>query len=139
VFLARVAASPSSWRQASAYSFFDPSASGGWTTDPASAQSVISGAEPLAVTADSFTSVGMGLALIEETTLGGAFRVWHATTPAGPWTQGTPGSVPCTTGTGALNLCRALIGHPELSTSSQLLLSFYNPGDDHVWVTATAW
>ena len=139
VFLARTHASPSGFQNASSYQFFDPSASGGWTSDPASAQSVISGAEPFAVTADNFNSVNQGLDLIEETSLGGNFRVWTASSPLGPWTQKTSGQVSCGSGSGSLNFCRALIGHPELSTSSQLLLSFFNPADDHVWVSATSW
>jgi hypothetical protein len=139
VFLARTPGQPASWQVSSSYQFWDPSASGGWTSSPASAQSVISGAKPLAVTADSYTSVGQGLDLIEETSLGGDDRVWTASSPTGPWSQKTSGKVPCTSGSGTLNFCRALIGHPELSTSSQLLLSFYNPGDDHVWVTAMSW
>jgi len=100
---------------------------------------VISGAQPFAVTADSFSSVGQGLDLVEETSLGGNFRVWTASSPPGPWTQKTSGQVPCTSGSGALNFCRALIGHPELSTSSQLLLSFYDPGTDHVRIASTPW
>jgi hypothetical protein len=139
VFLARTAASRSSWQQASTYRFFDPGASGGWTSSPSSAQSVITGAEPLAVSADSFTSISQGLDLIEETSLGGNFRVWTASSPTGPWSQKTSGKVPCTSGSGALNFCRALIGHPELSTSSQLLLSFFDPGTLHVWVAAQTW
>ncbi|TMC12766.1 MAG: hypothetical protein E6J41_02235 [Chloroflexi bacterium] len=139
VYLARTPANPTSWRQSSTYQFFDPGASGGWTRDPASAQSVISGAQPFAVTADSFSSVGQGLDLVEETSLGGNFRVWTASSPPGPWTQKTSGQVPCTSGSGALNFCRALIGHPELSTSSQLLLSFYDPGTDHVRIASTPW
>jgi hypothetical protein len=138
VFLARAPAQPASWQQSSSYQFWDPAAPGGWTGDPASAQTIIAGAEPFAVAMDSYSSVGQGLALIEETTLGGDFRVWHASSPTGSWSQGTPGKVPCSGGSG-LNLCRALIGHPELSTSSQLLLSFYDPGDAHVRVAATPW
>ena len=140
VFLARAPAQPSSWQRAGSYQFRDPSASSGWTTDPASARSVIAGARPFAVEVDDFSSVGHGLALIEETSLGGDFRVWHTSSPpTGAWSQGTPGRAPCTSGTGALNFCRALIGHPELSTSSQLLYSFYNPGDNHVSVAASPW
>lgn len=139
VFLARTPGQPASWGASSSYRFWDPSASGGWTSSVTSAQSVISGATPLAVTAASYASVGQGLDLIEETSLGGDDRVWTASSPTGPWSQKTSGKVPCTSGSGTLNFCRALIGHPELSTSSQLLLSFYNPGDDHVWVTAMSW
>jgi hypothetical protein len=49
--------------------------------------------------------------------------------------------VPCTDGTehGAEGLCRALIGHPELSTRSRLMISYYDPGNDHVDVAAYPW
>jgi len=138
IFMSRVGGRPSSWRSSSAYRFFDPSASGGFTNDPSQAASIIASASPFAVTVDNFSSVGQQFALIEETSLGGVFRIWHASSPTGTWSQGTSGKVPCSGGSG-LNLCRALIGHPELSTSSRLLLSFANPGDNHVWVAANPW
>jgi hypothetical protein len=140
VFLARTPALPSSWQKSGSYQFRDPSASSAWTTNPASAQSVIPGAKPFAVEVDDFSSVSEGLVLIEETSIAGDFRVWHTSSPpTGAWRQGRPGKAPCTSGNGALNLCRALIGHPELSTSSKLLYSFYNPGDNHVSVAANSW
>ena len=40
---------------------------------------------------------------------------------------------------GAEGLCRALIGHPELSTRSRLLISYYDPGNDHVDIAAYPW
>ena len=36
-------------------------------------------------------------------------------------------------------LCRALIGHPELSTRDDLMISFFNPGTNHVEVAAYPW
>jgi len=36
-------------------------------------------------------------------------------------------------------LCRALIGHPELSTRSQVLISYFNPGNDRVDLSAFSW
>jgi hypothetical protein len=42
-------------------------------------------------------------------------------------------------GQGAEGLCRALMGHPELSTRSHLLISYYDPGNDHVDVAAYPW
>jgi hypothetical protein len=143
VFLARTPASRSSWEQSSAYQFLTSS---GWQKYPNSAPllSVIPGAEPIyAVSVDDYSSVGQGLDLIEETSIAGNFRVWTASSPDGTWKQKTSGQVPCTAGAGALNLCRALIGHPELSTTSQLLLSFLDPGDiagqGHVRVAAQSW
>jgi hypothetical protein len=100
----------------------------------------ISGAMPFAVTADSYP--GKGLAIIEETTLGGGFRVWRApaNTFVGSWTLGPTGSslAGCNAGAG-LNLCRALTGHPEISTSTTLLMSYFDPAANHVTVVGVPW
>src|SRR5215467_2275946 len=87
VFMARVGGRPSGWRNSSAYRFFDPSASGGFTTDPHQAQSIVSSASPFAVTVDNFSSVSQNFAMIEETSIAGDFRVWHASSPTGTWSQ----------------------------------------------------
>jgi hypothetical protein len=60
----------------------------------------------------------------------------------------TSGTVPCTSE--GNSFCRAIIGHPELSTTSQLLVSYFNPGaapyyyqaagaEGHVMVAAFPW
>ena len=79
--------------------------------------------------------------MIEQTSAGGDFSLWQAAAPTGPWRQTGTGRVPCTAGqrTQAVDLCRALIGHPELSTPNELLISFFNPGDSHVEVVAYPW
>jgi hypothetical protein len=145
VYLARVSASPSAWAHASGYQWRAGSA---WTGTAGSATSVISGATPLAVNVASFAAVGQGLVLIEETNVVGGFTVYEASGPTGTWTQKTSGTVPCTTE--GNSFCRAIIGHPELSTTSQLLVSFFNPGaapyynssagaEGHVMAAAFAW
>jgi hypothetical protein len=60
---------------------------------------------------------------------------------SGQWRRILTGRVPCTGGTepGAEGLCRALIGHPELSTRSRLLISYYDPGNSHLDVAAYPW
>jgi hypothetical protein len=57
----------------------------------------------------------------------GTYEVLTATNPAGPWHSETSGTVP---GCQALQsgFCYALVGHPELSTSSQLVITYYDPG-----------
>lgn len=85
--------------------------------------------------------------MIEQTSLAGGFQVWQATAPAGPWRPVRSGQVPCRPGAaagtqgaeGAQDLCRALIGHPELSTRRQLLISYFDPANDHVDVSAYQW
>lgn len=124
VFVARTAANPANWQRAGSYRF----------------STVIFRSTPLgAISADDFSSVGQGFDLVEQTSLGGNFRVWTARSPAGPWTPKMSSSVPCGTGSGFVNFCRALIGHAELSTSNCLLLSFYDPGINHVRVIARRW
>lgn len=67
-------------------------------------------------------------------------EVYTATRPKGPWTldRTASGRVPYSGGE-RLNLCRALIGHPELSRANELLLSFYDPHTNHDWITSGPW
>jgi hypothetical protein len=67
------------------------------------------------------------LRMIEMTGITGAYDVLTATTPAGPWHLETSGTVP---GCQELHsgFCYALVGHPELSNQSQLVITYYDPG-----------
>jgi hypothetical protein len=50
--------------------------------------------------------------------------------------------VPCRAGAGYANFCRAIIGHPELSTPAQLVLSYFDPAASahgHVMVAGFRW
>ncbi|HEX3763726.1 MAG TPA: hypothetical protein VHW23_33755 [Kofleriaceae bacterium] len=139
IFLAKVAAAASSWQRGQSYAYWT-SGSPSWTSSFPLAQSVISGATPSAITADSYP--GKGLAIIEETSIGGSFRVWKAPagTFVGAWTLGPTGSslASCDAGNG-LDLCRALTGHPEISTTSTLLMSYFDPASNHVMVVGVPW
>jgi hypothetical protein len=139
IYLARVGATPLAWNNAASYQWYAGRA--GWTAAAVLAASVIGGVTPLAVSVDDFTGVGRGFVLIEETTGGGGFTLYQAAAPAGPWRRIRDGRVPCTADkrAGGLGLCRALIPHPELSTRDGLLISFFNPQDDHVEVAAQSW
>ena len=94
----------------------------------------------MAVTVDSYA--GKGVALIEETSVAGSYRIWHspADTFVGSWTLGQSASslAGCDSASG-VNLCRALTGHPELSSTSQLLMSYFNPASSHVTVVGVPW
>jgi hypothetical protein len=138
VFLARTVAAPASWDNPFSYQYWT---GGGWSPQAAAATSLISDGQPLGISVGDFTADGHGLVMIEQTSLAGDFRAWQARSPAGPWRRILTGRVPCTPGTesGAEGLCRALIGHPELSTPSRLLISYYDPGNDHVDVDAYSW
>jgi len=78
-------------------------------------------------------SIGSGsqrdLQLVWLTGTEGQFAVYSAPTVTGPWSEETSGTLPgCQTTTG----CYSVYLHPELSTSSQLLISYvlpdYGPG-----------
>jgi hypothetical protein len=138
VFLARTVAKPAWWDDAFTYQFWTGR---DWSSDPASATSVLSHVSPLGIAVGDYTADGHGLAMIEETDLAGRFSIWQAATPTGPWRRTGDGQVPCTPGhpKDAADLCRALIGHPELSSANELLVSFFNPGNGNVELAAFGW
>jgi hypothetical protein len=146
VYLARIPAEPQAWSDAAAYQWY--AASSSWTGTAGAAASVIQGATPLAVNVGDFASSGEGLVLIEQTNDAGGFTVYQANQPGGTWTQTLSGTVPCTTE--GDSFCRAIIPHPDLSTSSDLLVSYFNPGaapyyypaagpEGHVMVASFPW
>ena len=122
VYLARVRASLSD--TAGDYQWYVRP--GVWSRSPGAAKSVIPDARPLGgVNVGDFSSLGQGLVMIEQTSIGGGFTVYEASSPAGPWRAKTTGTVPC--GSGGTGLCHALIPHADLSTRGKLLISFFNP------------
>jgi hypothetical protein len=135
-------AQPAYWQNPLTYTYWIPA---GWSPDQAAAASLIPAGRPLGISVGDFTVGGRGLVMVEQTSLTGGFQVWQATSPAGPWRRILTGRVPCRTPAqpaaqpAAQDLCRALIGHPELSTRSRLLISYFNPGNSHVDVSAYAW
>jgi hypothetical protein len=145
VFMVRVQATAAAWRNPLSYQYWTGA---GWSLDPNTAASVLPSSRPLGVSAGDYSALGHGLVLVEQTSLAGDFRVWTASSPTGPWRPVRAGRVPCRAGhpaqgqaaaRGAGDLCRAIIGHPELSTRSRLLVSYFNPGNDHVDTSAVAW
>jgi hypothetical protein len=146
VYLARVSANPADWANPADYQWYAGSSS--WTATPGSAGSLISGATPLAVNVSDFSALGHGLVLVEQANDAGAFTVYQSSQPAGAWTETTAGTVPCTI-EGA-DFCHALIAQPELSTSSDLQISYFNPAaapyyqpsepaEGHLMVAAFPW
>jgi hypothetical protein len=135
VTLTRVTATPASWRVASNYRYWTGSA---WSTNAEAATSLIPGITPYAVHVEDFSALGKGFVMIEQPDISGKFRVWRSTSLTSGWTNTSTGNAPCGAQAG-LNLCRAYYGHPELSTSTNLLMSYYDPTTDHVSVMATPW
>ena len=138
VFLARTVAAPAYWGNPLMYQYWT---GGGWSPLAAAAGSLIPAGHPLGISVGDYAADGHGLVMIEQTTLAGGFQAWQARSPAGPWRRLLSGRVPCTRGAepGTEGLCRALIGHPELSTRSDLLISYYDPGNGHLGVAAYPW
>ena len=138
VFLARTVAAPASWGNPFSYQYWTGD---GWSPQPAAAGSLIPAGHPLGISVGDYAADGHGLVMIEQTRLAGGFQAWQARSPAGPWRRLLAGRVPCTRGAepGTDGLCRALIGHPELSTRGYLLISYYNPGNGQVAIAAYPW
>jgi hypothetical protein len=136
VFLARTAATAASWDNGFGYRYWTGR---GWSATLADAASLTGQATPGGVSAGDYPGTGRGLVMIEQTSVAGDFSLWQAATPTGPWHQAGIGRVPCTAGKQGADLCRALIGHPELSDRSDLLISFFNPGADHVETLSYPW
>lgn len=146
IYLARVSARPSAWSKARGYQWFAGRST--WTASASAAVSVLPGAAPLGVSVANFSAVGRGLVLIEQINDVGRFVVYEAASPAGGWRKMRSGTVPCAI-RGA-SFCRAIIGHPDLSTGSELLVSYFNPAAEpyynpseaargHVMVAAFRW
>ena len=65
--------------------------------------------------------------MIESTAIDGSYTVFSAPGPAGPWQEDGTGRVPGCDQL-ASGFCYSLIGHPELSDLSHLMISYYDPG-----------
>jgi hypothetical protein len=138
VLLVRVADQPAAWTNPFAYQYWTGQ---DWSLDQAAAGPLFPAGSPLGITVGDYAAVGRGLVLVEQTSLAGDFQAWQASSPAGPWRRILAGRVPCRQGAqrGTAGLCRAIIGHPELSTRRRLVVSFYDPGNAHVDGASFAW
>ncbi|WP_007507865.1 hypothetical protein [Pseudofrankia saprophytica] len=74
---------------------------------------------------------GSPFVAIEQDDIGGNITVFSSSSPTGPFTPRFTAAVPCNSTTGDGGLCRAYIGHPESSTSSKLMFSYFQPSDSH--------
>lgn len=138
VYMARVQATPSSMTNAADYQWWTGSS---WSSNYADAGDAIPGATPLTLSVGDYSSVGHGLVMVAETNLVGGFEVYSASSPTGPWQLLQTGQVPSATGcSGGEFGCYALIGHPDLSTTSDLLVSYFDPnGLGHLHLAAFPW
>jgi hypothetical protein len=139
---ARVAASPQVWSNPLNYQWLAAGRPNSWTSDPAEAAAVIPGPKPDGVSVAGFRASGRGLVAVEQTDIKGSFAVYQSAAPGGTWSEIRSGRVACQAGPGYANFCRALIAHPELSTPTQLVLSYFDPvaaPEGHVMVQGFTW
>ena len=125
--------SSTGWANVDSYRYWTAS---GWVASPAAAESIMPGPRPFAVDVNTYQDGR--LALVEQTSIAGHYRLWRASSPTGPWTSGAEAVVPgCESST--TNWCYAFIGHPELSTTGSLLMSYYDPDYAHLRLAAVSW
>jgi hypothetical protein len=138
VYMARVPALPALWDNPDAYKWWTGS---GWSSNYANAANAVPAATPFAISVGDYSAVGHGIVLIAESDLVGAFQVLTAPSPTGPWQLRQTDQVPSATNcSGGEFGCYALVGHPELSTTSQLMVSYFDPyGLGHLHLAAFPW
>jgi hypothetical protein len=110
--------------------------SSGWSAAQQDAVNVLPAADlgPIMVDVHDFSAVGEGFLLMEQTSFGGHYNLFEATSPAGPWTlKKTDRFSTCLTGNDSG--CYNLYAHPELSTPGHLWYSYHNRAEAQVKLT----
>jgi len=139
---ARVPAQPQEWRNQLSYQWRTMDPGRPWTSDAAAATAIVPGPDPAGLSVAGFLPGSRRLVLIEQTGIAGSFTVYQTQAPGGSWGKIRTGQVACRVGAGYANFCRALIAHPELSTPTRLVLSYYDPATapfGHVMVEGFTW
>jgi len=91
--------------------------------------------EPLSISVGRYAG---GLRLLEQTSIGAAYKIFSAAGPGSRWHLLSQGTLPgCVSKTA---FCYALAGHPELSVTGSMFVSYMDPnsgpGGGHVVVSA---
>jgi hypothetical protein len=133
----RVPARPADWRAAGSYQFWTGTA---WTADWSQVRTVLPDARPAGLVHVAGTGeLGKGLVMVEQLDLLGGYRVWRSDSFTGGWSPVASGFAPCSHGENQVDMCRTYAAHPDISTSSRLLMSYFDPGQSHVGVIAVPW
>jgi hypothetical protein len=137
VVAARVPVAGRAWRDAASYTFWTGTA---WSADGSQARTILPEARPagLVHVADA-RELGKGLVLVEQLDLFGGYRIWRSDSFTGGWTQFATGFAPCGGGRLPIDVCRTYAAHPDISTTGELLMSYYDPAQSHVGVIALPW
>lgn len=148
IFMARVSASSSDWDQASEYHYWTGT---GWSSSYSQAASVISGATAFSLSVNNYSNVDRGFVLVadagEFNTSGNPYGGLDIYTSSNltSWTDlATDYNVLSNTCNDGEYGCYAINGHPELSTTSNLVFSYYDPGGGsnglgHLYVSSYPW
>lgn len=143
-FVARVAlgANPAvtkPWTDGMNYEFWKGT---GWSAHSTGAVSVL----PSSLTAwnihvNRYPAFGNQLVMVTQSDFSGGYQILTATSPLGPWTVRTTGrNTSCPVPTEAKPAyCYAFVGHPELSTPTQLAITMFNPTYSHVTLQMIPW
>jgi len=122
-------------------SLHDPTAyrwksASGWSPTYQDAVHVLPTAQlgPIMLDVHDFSAVGEGYLMMEQTSFGGHYNLFEATSPEGPWTlKKTDRVTQCLTGNDSG--CYNLYAHPELSTPGHLWYSYHNRMEGQVKLT----
>jgi hypothetical protein len=138
VFLARAPSAPALWDNGANYQWWTGT---GWTSDYADAGNLVPSATPFGLYAGDFSATGHGIVLIAESDVAGGFQVFSAPSPTGPWQLAQTGRAPNSSDCNAGEFgCYALNGHPEISTPSEFMLSYFDPaGSGHLYLAGFPW
>ena len=137
VIAARVPAWPAYWRDGGSYQFWT---GGAWTADWSQARTVLPDARPAGLVHVADTGeLGKGLVMVEQLDLLGGYRVWRSSSFTGGWSPVASGFAPCSHGEHQVDMCRTYAAHPDVSTTSALLMSYFDPGQSHVGVVTVPW
>jgi hypothetical protein len=137
VYVSRVSSLPASWASSASFRWW---AAGSWSSDATRATSILPAGEPVGpfgANVGDFSIVPGAparFALIEMTDIVGGFKVLRSPSPTGPWTTVAVSRAPdgCGRPPGQLFFCRTFEVHPELSSSSRLVYSWFSVDDyDH--------
>ncbi len=137
IYTTRAPASPGGWSSGANFQWWGMTSNGqpGWTTEARARPAITfpAGLGPVSVHTADYSGVSPHrFVALTQTSYGQPgqqtrFSAFEAASPAGPFHLLLSGATPddCTLGSG----CYAVIGHPELSTSKQLVFSWFSTDD----------
>ncbi len=126
------------WRTASNYAFYKGGAT--WSAGTAGAVSITPTNQPgLTAQVKKVPALGNQWVMVLQEGVGNTYRILTASSPAGPWTAHKYGALNNCASVPSGTWCYAYNVHPELSTSTKLAITVYNPKFKHVTLEMIPW